>query len=201
MTESGLQFFHKFKSFDFETEITGFYNNIENWIMWKPSPRGYWSPENIAKVLTYGLEANIKFSTVFGKLKFDFNAAYTLSNSLNKTQPINPNDLSYNSQLPYIPKHSAMFYASLYYRGFSFSYQWNYYSERLTATAVNSSPLLNIYPYFMNDISLGKIFDFEKYSFNLRFSILNLFNETYRSVLWQAMPGRNYMLTLRFMLK
>ena len=53
----------------------------------------------------------------------------------------------------------------------------------------------------MNDIGIGKNFIFKKVDLVLNFKIYNLFNEKYRSVLWQPMPGRNYSLQLGIKLK
>ncbi|HOY39846.1 MAG: TonB-dependent receptor [Bacteroidales bacterium] len=201
LTETGIQWSYAHNKVQLQTEITGYYSDIRNWIMWKPTLRGYWTPENVAKVQSYGIEASLKTEIQVHSFTVSLNSGYTLSHSVNKTVPENAGDLSYGCQLPYIPVHSAMLYGGVSYKGFTFGYQWNYYSERLTSTAGESSPLISLYPYFMNDVSLGKHFDMNAYSINLRFSVMNLFNESYRSVLWQPMPGRNYMLTLRFMLK
>ena len=48
----------------------------------------------------------------------------------------------------------------------------------------------------MNDLMMGKAFTAGKVAFNAEFKIYNLFNETYHSVLYRPMPGRNYMLIL-----
>lgn len=201
MAEAGVQWSYKHKKFDVIADVTGFRSNIINWIMWRPTLRGYWTPENIASVQTCGIEAGLKAGIRSGKYAIQINTGYTLSQSVNKTHSDNTEDLSYGAQLPYIPLHSAMIYSTISRNGFYIGYQWNYYSERQTSTAESSSRLVSLYPYFMSDLSAGKQFDFDLWALHLRIGVMNLFNESYRSVLWQPMPGRNYMLTLRCILK
>ena len=55
-----------------------------------------------------------------------------------------------------------------------------------------------LYPYFMNDLMFGKAFYIKKVTLAAEFKIYNLFNETYHTVLYRPMPGRNYMLMLMF---
>ena len=47
-------------------------------------------------------------------------------------------------------------------------------------------------PYYMNDVSLEKVFVAKFGELSLKFSVYNLFNEKYVSVLSRPMPGRNY---------
>ena len=46
-------------------------------------------------------------------------------------------------------------------------------------------------PYFMNDITLGKNFDFKWAGLSVSLAVKNLFNEKYLSVLARPMPGIN----------
>ncbi len=201
MAETGIELAKTWKQIRLSGEMSGYYSTISNWIMWKPTHRGYWTPTNIERVQINGIEVSGKAEANVNNVLFSMQGAYTLAKSINKSPAVAENDMSYGSRLPYIPLHSATLYANLSYRAFFVGYQWNYYSERLTNIAGSNSPLLCLYPYFMNDLSMGKHFVFDNCAIHVRFAVMNLFNESYRSVLWQPMPGRNYMLTLRFLLK
>jgi len=115
---------------------------------------------------------------------------------LNYGDPLVWGDESYGKQLPYIPLHSGNFLINLSLHGFFITYQYNSYSERYTTSSNDVTTRDRLYPYFMNDINLGKVFQMEKIVFTAEFKVFNLFNETYHSAIYRPMPGRNYLLTL-----
>ena len=55
--------------------------------------------------------------------------------------------------------------------------------------------------YFMNNISLEKIFSLKKVDISVKGAINNLFNEEYLSVLSRPMPGINFQLFVGIILK
>jgi outer membrane receptor protein involved in Fe transport len=83
------------------------------------------------------------------------------------------------------------------YRDWWFGYQYNAYSERFTTSSNDISRRDWLYPYYMNDLSLGRSFDIGNFEASVELKVNNLFNETYRTVLYRPMPGRNYLLVLR----
>ena len=50
----------------------------------------------------------------------------------------------------------------------------------------------------LNNISAGKKFKLKKLDFDIRIKIYNVFDVDYQAVLWRAMPGRNYEISLSF---
>jgi outer membrane receptor protein involved in Fe transport len=114
--------------------------------------------------------------------------------------------------LPFIPVHSGNVLVGAIYRGFFIRFQNNSYSERFVLTS-NESGLLDhsddlgienpsgrmswYYPYFMNNLSFGKKFGWQKIDLWIDFKVNNLFDETYRSVIGRYMPGRNYQVVVR----
>ena len=178
------------------SEITLNYGNINDWIMWRPTAMGYWTPNNIEKVVTYGLEYNLHFEVKVSKFIIKSNANYAYTISKNKSQPINENDNSINKQLPYIPKHSANLFTQIKFKEYYLYYQWNFYSKRYTTSAAEQGILTEIYPYFMSNLAVGRSFNYKQVSMDLKFNVYNLLNEKYRSVLWQPMPRINYSIQL-----
>lgn len=178
-------------------ELNCNYNKISDWIMWKPSAMGYWTATNIEEVTAYGLDFNSKITYAEKYFNFYTTINYAFTRSYNSSsQALNENDNSIGKQLAYIPKHSGNIFTNISYKNFYLSYQWTYYSRRYTGSAEEPGILVSIYPYFMNDIYLGKKFLLKNYEIDFSIKIYNLFNESYRSVLWQPMPGRNYCLNL-----
>jgi iron complex outermembrane receptor protein len=98
--------------------------------------------------------------------------------------------------LPYIPVHSANLSVNLSQNGYHINWSWSYYSQRFTTTSEDELDV--IYPYFMNNLSVSKELKVKKNRFELELKILNLFDEQYRSVLQNPMPGRNYSLLLHY---
>lgn len=193
----GFQNIIKAKKFLLQSEISFNYNDIRNWILWRPTLMGYWTPDNITKVLAYGLDCNFNLkANLSSDLTLSINANYALTKSENRSETFGENDKSIGKQLPYIPIHSGNIFSQLEYNGYYLTYQWNYYSKRYTGSAAEPDILTSIYPYFMNNMGIGKNLKYKDYNFNISFNIYNLFNESYRSVLWQPMPGINYSLQL-----
>jgi iron complex outermembrane receptor protein len=199
-TDGGIQSVISGKKYNLRSEISINYSNIKDWILWRPTAMGYWTPDNIEKVIAYGTDINFNLNINFAKIRLNAVANYSYTRSKNMSEKFGENDNSIGKQLPYIPVHSANLFSQIEFRKFFFSYQWNYYSERYTTSAAEPGLLTSIYPYFMNNIGIGKELIYKDYFFRLSFNIYNLFNESYRSVLWQPMPGINYsvQLTIKF---
>ena len=93
----------------------------------------------------------------------------------------------------YIPEYSSSITGRLTWKRFTLIYKYNHYSERYTTSSNDGGKLGVLTPYYMNDVSLEKTFVSERVGeLSLKFSIYNLFNEKYVSVLSRPMPGRNY---------
>lgn len=179
-----------------KSELTSYYADIDNWIIWIPSFKGYWEPQNIKRVVTKGLELKTLLNGSVGKISYQLSALYAYSSSVNYGNKIVWGDDSYGKQLVYVPLHSGNVFFNIAYRGFFLSYQHNSYSERFTTSSNDVSRRDWLYPYFMNDLTVGKKFNFKKFDFSAKFKIYNLFNETYHSILYRPMPKINYMLLL-----
>jgi iron complex outermembrane receptor protein len=197
-------------------ELTPYYSEIDNWIIWLPSFQGYWQPFNMKKVKSYGLEYHIKLIRKIGKVEIQLHGNYALTKSLNYGDRLVMGDGSYGKQLPFIPVHSGNLLFSVSYNGYYLRFQNNSYSERFTLSSnevgasddseeigagISTSRMNWYYPYFMNNLTLGKDFRFKRYQLGVDFKINNLFNEEYRSVLGRYMPGRNYELMLKISFK
>jgi iron complex outermembrane receptor protein len=179
-----------------KTELTAYRSDINNWIIWIPSFKGYWEPQNIKRVLARGLEFNAILHGSLGPVSYKTAGNYAYTRSTNYGDPLVWSDESYGKQLPYIPVHSGNVMVNLSYRGFFLTWQHNSYSERYTTSSNDLTRRDWLYPYFMNDLIIGKDFRWNKVSFTAEFKIYNLFDETYHSVLYRPMPGRNYLLML-----
>jgi iron complex outermembrane receptor protein len=194
--ELGLKYQFDWQNQQIATEITAFRNDIKNWIIWLPGYKGYWEPQNISNVLTGGIEANLIVRGSFGEVGYHFAGNYAFTRAINYGDPLVWGDLSYGKQLVYIPVHSGNFMAAIQWRNFFLSYQHNAFSERFTTSSNDVEQRHRLYPYFMNDLIVGKQFELYGVDLSAELKIYNLFNESYRSVLHRPMPGRNFLFML-----
>jgi iron complex outermembrane receptor protein len=196
--ESGLEYQRVREDLLLRAEATVYRTDIRNWIIWIPSFRGYWEPRNIQRVLSTGVESSIHVSGNLKNLNYKFAGSYAYTSAINYGDPDTWSQDAYGKQLVYVPLHSgnALFHLSM--RGFFIAYQYNAYSERFTTSSNDVSKRDRLYPYFMNDVSAGKTFRIKQLSFSAEMKVYNLFNESYHSILYRPMPGRNYYLTLVF---
>lgn len=173
--------------------LTWFDSYIDDWIIWLPTTKGFFSPRNIKKVHAYGVElsANLGLQPFKGWF-LDLNGSYSWTPSINEGEKISPADMSTGKQLPYVPKHSASITGRIGWRDWGFLYKWCWYSERFTMSSNDHTITGHLPQYFMSNISLEKSMRFKPIDIQLKLAINNLFNEDYLSVLSRPMPGINF---------
>ena len=173
--------------------INWFDSHIDDWIIWLPTTKGFFSPRNLKKVHAYGAETNAHLDIMLGKdWKLDMNGTFSWTPSINESEPMSPADQSVGKQLPYVPEFSAAVTGRLSWRTWSLLYKWCYYSQRYTMSSNDYTLTGYLPPYFMNNVTLEKQLSFRWADLSLKGSINNLFDEEYLSVLSRPMPGINF---------
>ena len=166
---------------------------IEDWIIWLPTPKGFFSPDNIKSVHAYGVELKADLNVVLAKeWQLGLNGTFSWTPSINCGEPRTPADQSVGKQLPYVPELSSTVAGRLSWRRWTFLYKWCYYSERFTMSSNDISLTGKLPKYYMSNISLEKVLVFKWADLSLKGTINNLFNEEYLSVLSRPMPGINF---------
>ena len=176
--------------------MTWFRSDINNWIIWIPNFKGYWEPKNISRVLASGVESNLTMSGAIDRVTIKVQGSYAYTRSLNYGDREVWGDDAYGKQLVYIPVHSGNVLIHTAWKGYYISFHHNSFSERYTTTTNDYSRRDWLYPYFMNDLSVGKEILLMRFNLSAELKISNMFDENYHSVLYRPMPGRNYMFTL-----
>lgn len=169
-----------------------FDSRIDDWIIWLPTVKGFFSPRNVKSVHAYGVECKLKGSWPLGRgwlLQGDANYSYTPS--VNVGEPLNDADRSVGRQLPYVPRNSASAIGTLSWKGWGLQYKWCWYSRRYTMSSNDNTLSGRLPHYFMSNIALEKDIPLQRLMFNFRLAVNNLFNEDYLSVLSRPMPGIN----------
>ena len=155
-----------------KAELTFYRSDVDNWIVWIPSYRGYWEPRNIKRVLSSGVETTLQLNGNMSHLQYKISGTYAYTSAINYGDPSIWSDNSYGKQLVYVPLHSGNVFMNLSMAGFFISYQFNSYSERFTTSSNDVSRRDRLYPYFMNDVSAGKNNRF--FPQNLRFTTCSM---------------------------
>lgn len=194
--DAGLSF-NSITKMPFNTEITcsttWFDSYIDNWILWLPTTKGFYSPRNVKRVHSYGIESKLFITTrPFKNAIMDLSATYAWTPSVNMGPRMSDADKSVGKQLPYIPRHSATLTARFKYQTWGLTYNWAYYSKRHTMTDNDKSLTGELQPYFMSNITLEQNLFFKPIDIQLKLTVNNIFNEEYVTVLSRPMPGINF---------
>ncbi len=179
--------------------VSAYSSWVRNWIIWLPGDYRYWSPENIAKVYARGLELSLKTSGTFGKVVYNIFCEYAYTLSTYNSDEDKKSGLS-ETQLIYIPKHTAVGYLNFKYHRIQTTWSLSYTGARNTSMNSDTKYSNQLPAYMLNDLSASYGFKMKKLDLDLKFKIYNLFNIDYQAILWRAMPGRNYELQLKFKL-
>lgn len=170
-----------------------FESYVDDWIIWLPTTKGFFSPRNVKKVHAYGVESQVGIAWQFPHdWSVDLHGTYSWTPSINIGEKMSPADKSIGKQLPYVPKHSASFTGRLAWRGLAFLYKWAYYSQRYTMSSNDFTFTGHLPDYYMSNIALESNLPFKWLDLQLKLAVNNLFNEDYLSVLSRPMPGINF---------
>lgn len=173
--------------------VSWFDSHVDDWIEWLPTSKGFFSPRNVKSVHSYGVEIKTDLTLNLGKgWRMNLDGAYSWTPSVNDGEKYSPADNSVGRQLPYIPKVSASLNGRLSWRDWTLHYKWLHYSRRYTQSS-NADKLSGTLPtYYMNVMSLERMFRWRPLDLSVKFVINNLFDEEYLSVLSRPMPGINF---------
>lgn len=179
-------------------ELTGFYARVKNWIIWQPAASGayYWEANNLKDVLSRGVEYQYSAAVNVQKVQVRTGGNYAFTSTAN-LHAVRPADESRGKQLIYIPKHKGGIYFSGYWKQFTLKYDFNGIGKRYTKSSNQESTFEQVLnPYFISKISFGKQTNWNDVIFLMKFTVDNLLDQPYQSILWRPMPGRFYTLSL-----
>lgn len=189
--EIGLGYISSNNKRAIEYEITAFNSNINNWIMWIPGNSGLWSPQNVQKVWSRGIENDLKFYYTIGKLKFGASGHYQYILTTNE-QTAEGQSASLHKQLIYTPINKGLATLSIQYRNFRIAGTYNYVGYRFknSDNSKKAQDIMDAYHTF--NIDLSKAFKVSSMLFKAYFQVNNITDESYQTVPNYATPGRNY---------
>jgi len=170
--------------------ITIFNSNIDDWIIWVPD-HTIWTPKNVQKVWSRGIESSLNYYFTLNKVQLRFNASYNYTRTTNEA-----NNQLMNKQLIYVPLHQYNWGITTKYKIFELKYNESFTGKRYTSE--NNQQYVD--DFSVGNIHLGMNFNAKMFTGKLAFSVNNIWNKSYQVMAWYPMPLRNYniQLTLNF---
>jgi vitamin B12 transporter len=168
--------------------------SIDNMIKWTPGVSNFWSPENIEKANSSGVEGNVSLLYNTNNLKLRINVRY----GWNQAHVVRSTDSESitGKQLIYIPEHQLSTGIRAGYRNLYLFWMTCYTGRRYTSTDNTQS----LPGYFLNNLTTGWKVGSGKGDFDFNFKIENLFNVNYQAIAWYPMPGRTFIISLIYKL-
>jgi len=168
------------------------YNSmIDNMIQWIPETSSFWSPRNVQKVWSRGVEISSRSDWKYAGFNGYFRFGYIYSPSTYR-ETLPDESVMLNKQLIYIPLHKVQetFFIgrNAYYTMFSLSLTGKRY--------VQSDNEKSLPAYTLFDFYAGTTLKTKKVSFRFQAAIRNVLNSEYQSVLYYPEPGRNFSISV-----
>ncbi len=181
-------------SITINSQLSTYLISIDNMIKWTPGPSNIWTPENIEKANSAGIEGNLSmlYKSNFIKIrsitKYSWNRAYV-------TRSAGGESLT-GKQLIYIPEHQ--FSTSLRAEHGNIYLFWMTTFTGVRYTSTDNSQYLP--GYLLNNLTAGYKVRSDKGIFDFNFKVDNLFNANYQAIAWYPMPGRTFIISLIYKL-
>ncbi len=176
-------------------EVSYYYINTKDRIVWSPVSGTIWRPQNIQKVLSEGIDASLRSEFKLSK-SFIANLGlnYSFGSAIKKSEDF-PGDPTYGKQLIYLPKEMVKGTIMLNYlttskllKYVSFSLFYNFSTRRYS----NFENTQFIPRYDVLEGNIGAGFRFSGFETGVRFIVNNILNEDYSVLPGYPMPLRNY---------
>ena len=173
---------------DFATnfEFTYFVSNLEDLIIWVPITAVQWSPQNVDKSETKGVETKLDFN-LFNK-SVNLNLAYTYMEAKNASKD-SPDNGKY---LIYRPKHKFDLGIGFQYNFFRLNFNHRYVDKSFT----KSDNSIYLPAYRVYDISASVTPSVFNLKLLAKFDLLNIFDRRFIIVEDHPMPGRQVRFTI-----
>lgn len=181
------------KNFMFDNSLSNFYYLIENWIVWLPTDKGYWLPQNIKTIFSRGLQEEANFQIKHSKYSMSIRLGYQFNFST-QVGSVFKNEASLGKQLIYEPLHKISGGIQINCRGFLIDYSHQYTSKRYTT----SDNLYALPSFHTANLLLSKTIHMSPFDLILNTAVENIFNAKYYMMESRPMPGRSFKIGLIF---
>jgi vitamin B12 transporter len=176
-----------------------YFNVIENKIVAIPSKNLFlWSVQNIGKVMSKGIDFSFEKTLIESpKQNLVLKGVYSFQSVQDYSSPIS---ITYKQQVVYIPKNTVNLDVN-YEVDKKFSFNWNTYFVGNRYALNENIPSNIVNAFSTSDFSVNYFFKFKnESSIKCNFSIKNIFNASYHYIRYYVMPGRNYLVSISYVL-
>lgn len=209
--ELGTRIHHAKPRTKWNAEISSFNRQVSNWIVWYGN--SILTPQNISKVQSYGVEAQVNFSYLIKKplpvepyeviivskqprkesnTKFISGLFYAYTIATTQSSLL-PNDYSIGKQIPYIPRYQFKWNTGLQIKQLQVTGSFAYTGYRFVTT--DETQYLK--PYTIMQLDMRYKLLVRNMSYHVNFTISNLLNTHYESIIGRVMPGRTFTIGLQ----
>lgn len=175
---------------------SAFSSQVDNWIIWKPVATG-WSPENVKKVWSRGIESKVSPYWNIGKVRSSLDVLYSYTRSTNE-EVYSPNDLAtLQKQLVYTPMHEGSLTLRSAWNRNELQVNGCFTSKQFTDD--DNTRYLTLKGYQTWNLWLTYDWRWSGASHALcQVEANNLFNTVYENRPGYPMPGRNFKASVTF---
>ncbi|MFB6272889.1 MAG: TonB-dependent receptor plug domain-containing protein [Salinibacter sp.] len=177
-------------------DATAFATRLTDKIVWQPSyvTSGVqvWSPSNVSRVYSRGLELSLRARThLRPDLTLSGGTHFTHTRAENRANPDSP---AYGAQLPYVPEQKWKLWTQVQWRGLSLSASAQLVGPRYYSTDESKA----LPPYQIVDLRAAYKWTFAAGRLALEAQIENVLDRRYEIVRLYPMPPRHATVRLRF---
>jgi iron complex outermembrane receptor protein len=167
-----------------------FHNTVDNWIAWIPVSGDFWSPFNVQKVISKGVDINMD-----RKFRLRENVNIKVNYNLNISDP--KIDKIYlgspaivGKKLIYVPNFQQGISATVYLSNSNFYAFWRNVGKRFTSFDNDKAYQLNSYSLF--DIGYKRSVRIKESRINVGLKANNIFDSSYETIAYRPMAGRSF---------
>jgi iron complex outermembrane receptor protein len=168
-------------------EATAFVQRRTNRIVWRPSYVSggvqVWSPANVGRARTRGLEVSVRGQAQAGEAALQGGMVFTHTRAENRSNPRSP---AFGAQLPYVPRQQLKAWVGGDWQGLSVGATGRLVGSRYySADESNALP-----PYHVVDLNADYRFSLAGTRLSVGLQVENLTNERYQIIRLYPMPPR-----------
>lgn len=172
-------------------DLSLYHHYIYNWIQWRPSPQGFWTPENLQAVRSWGAELRVEQQWHWEEQQLRLSGQYQLRQS---RLALHPNLRFVGNQLLYVPQQQVQATLAWHYKAFSLRY-----SQQITGFVFLNNSNSDFLPAFTTgQVQVQQRLRWKAQQFALFVQVANIWDERYQVVSSRPMPGRHGRLGLRW---
>lgn len=173
-------------------QADGYYNKVKDKIVAIPT-LFVWKMMNLGNVDILGTDVNLGASLSFGAgMRLKLQGGWSYQYAVDVTSR---SDKNYRHQIPYTPRNSGSFSASLLGKWVNVGYILNGVGERYALPQNTASN--RIAGYLEHSASLGRNFQMERCSLALQLECQNFTDVQYEVIQYYPMPGRSCRITVK----